>query len=198
MKTPAFLPACAAVAALFTFSATLDAGSTHSPYAGQESRAIKSLSAEDIDDLVNGRGWGLAKAAELNGIPGPKHLLEMRSEISLSADQITAIETVWRKMNQTARALGEEYVSLERDLDEKFASGMISVEELKSLLAAIATTHSALRLAHLSAHLEMMPILTPDQVALYNQLRGYAADNPCNNIPQGHDPTMWKMHHGCN
>jgi hypothetical protein len=49
-----------------------------SPYAGQETRRIKSLSEQDIDELRQGRGWGLAKAAELNGLPGPAHLLEMR------------------------------------------------------------------------------------------------------------------------
>ena len=49
-----------------------------SPYAGQESRRIKSLSEQDIAELRAGRGWGLAKAAELNGMPGPAHLLELR------------------------------------------------------------------------------------------------------------------------
>ena len=42
-----------------------------SPYAGQESRAIKALSDSEIDDLANGRGMGLAKAGELNGYPSP-------------------------------------------------------------------------------------------------------------------------------
>ena len=37
-----------------------------SPYTGQETRRIKSLSSEDIAELQRGGGWGLAKAAELN------------------------------------------------------------------------------------------------------------------------------------
>lgn len=41
----------------------------HSPYAAMEGCEIKSLSAEDIEDLREGRGWGLALAAELNGVP---------------------------------------------------------------------------------------------------------------------------------
>ncbi len=77
-----------------------------SKYAGEESRKIKSLSDSDIDDLLNGRGWGLAKAAELNGVPGPKHLLEMSSEIDLSPEQISAINAVWADMNTKAKALG--------------------------------------------------------------------------------------------
>lgn len=48
-----------------------------SKYAGQQKRLIKSLSPGDIAELRRGGGWGLAKAAELNGLPGPAHLLDM-------------------------------------------------------------------------------------------------------------------------
>ena len=34
-----------------------------SPYAGQQTRAIKALSPEDIASLRNGEGMGMAKAA---------------------------------------------------------------------------------------------------------------------------------------
>jgi hypothetical protein len=39
------------------------------PYAGQQVRAIKSLSDEDIAALRMGEGMGMAKTAELNGTP---------------------------------------------------------------------------------------------------------------------------------
>ncbi len=42
----------------------------HSQYSGQEQRAINSLSQEDITELARGGGWGMAKVAELNGLPG--------------------------------------------------------------------------------------------------------------------------------
>ena len=35
-----------------------------SNYTGQELRIIKSLSADDIEQLRKGKGWGLAKAAD--------------------------------------------------------------------------------------------------------------------------------------
>ena len=41
------------------------------PYAGQQTRAIKALSDDDIAALRAGEGMGMAKAAELNGYPGP-------------------------------------------------------------------------------------------------------------------------------
>ena len=80
------------VAILTSTSFLVQATSTlTSPYAGEEARVIKSLWAKDIDDLLNGRGWGLAKPAELNGVPGPVHLLELKSEIGLSSEQVSAI-----------------------------------------------------------------------------------------------------------
>ena len=83
------------VAILTSTSFLVQATSTlTSPYAGEEARVIKSLSAKDIDDLLNGRGWGLAKSAELNGVPGPAHLLEMKSEIGLSSEQVSAIKAI--------------------------------------------------------------------------------------------------------
>ena len=50
---------------------------TQNPYAGEQSRAIKALSPKEVYDLTQGRGMGLAKAAELNRYPGPMHALEL-------------------------------------------------------------------------------------------------------------------------
>ena len=46
------------------------------PYAGQQVRTIKALSDDDIAALRKGEGMGMARAAELNGYPGPKHVLD--------------------------------------------------------------------------------------------------------------------------
>ena len=59
------------------------------PYAGMQNRAIKSLSDNDIHELRRGGGWGLALSAELNGMPGPAHLLELKDQIPLTSDQVT-------------------------------------------------------------------------------------------------------------
>ena len=57
------------------------------PYAGMQARSIKALSDQQIADLGAGRGMGLALAAELNGYPGPSHVLELADKLDLSADQ---------------------------------------------------------------------------------------------------------------
>ena len=62
-------------------------GSAPSDYAGQETRLIKSLSEDDLEEIARGGGWGLARAAELNGVPGPTHLLELADEIGLTEQQ---------------------------------------------------------------------------------------------------------------
>ncbi len=168
-----------------------------SKYVGQEKREIKSLSESDIDELKNGRGWGLAKAAELNGMPGPAHLLEMKDEIDLSAKQVRAVEDLFKKMKQEAISLGLELIELERELNNHFARRTITDELLSLLLERVAQVKKKLRYVHLSTHLKTPNILTPVQIALYNKLRGYSSDDPCENIPKGHDPQMWKKHHNC-
>ena len=179
----------------FAFSA---ADHSHkSKYAGEEKWEIKSLSATDIEELQNGKGWGLAKAAELNGVPGPAHLLEMKDEIDLSAKQIRAIENLYKKMKQEAIPLGLELIELERELNDHFASQTITDELLRQILQRIAQVHRQLRYVHLSAHLHTPDILKSEQITLYNKLRGYLSDDPCENIPKGHDPEMWKKHHNC-
>jgi len=168
-----------------------------SKYAGEEKREIKSLSETDIEELKNGKGWGLAKAAELNGVPGPVHLLEMKEEIDLSAKQIRAIEDIYKKMKQEAIPLGLELIELEMELNNHFANRTISDELLRQILQRIAQVHRQLRYVHLSTHLKTPDILKSEQITLYNKLRGYSSDDPCENIPKGHDPEMWKKHNNC-
>src|SRR5574342_793837 len=66
-----------------------------SPYAGMEDREIKALSPEQLQQLRDGEGMGLALPAELNHYPGPRHVLALAEELGLSVkqrDQITGIE----------------------------------------------------------------------------------------------------------
>ena len=63
-----------------------------SPYAGLETREIKALSPEQIEDLRAGRGMGLALAAELNGYPGPVHVIELVAPLALSEAQRADVE----------------------------------------------------------------------------------------------------------
>jgi len=191
---------CFIVLALCTLSvnnASFAESEHQSTYAGEQHRSIKSLSAADIAALKAGAGWGLAKSAELNGVPGPLHLLEMQDEIDLTLSQVELITTVYNEMQSSAKSLGEQLIAQESMLDEKFRNDVPNTDELQSMLGQIGSTRSNLRFVHLSAHLKMPDILSADQIDRYNRLRGYTDKNPCENVPEGHDETMWKKHNNC-
>ena len=146
-----------------------------SPYAGEEGREIKALSAEDVDAYLTGQGMGFARAAELNGYAGPKHVLELASELDLTAEQRTRTQALFASMQTKAVALGSQLVDEERKLDRLFASTSITQNSLQESVARIGELQADVRAAHLEAHLEQAKILTPEQRAHYLRLRGYHA-----------------------
>jgi Spy/CpxP family protein refolding chaperone len=143
------------------------------PYTGQETRAIKALSEDDVRAYLNGEGMGLAKAAEFNRYPGPKHVLELADALALTPDQRKKVAAVHARMRDAAVALGKQVVDAERTLDTAFARSAIDTAGLRAKVGHIAELQGALRVAHLAAHLETRAILTPAQVDRYVSLRGY-------------------------
>ncbi len=156
----------------------------NSPYAGEELRAIKSLSTADLEELRRGGGWGLAKPAELNGVPGPAHLLELRDEIPLEPGQVDALQALFEEMRAAAIEEDERYIAAEEELEQAFRAGGLDETRLDGLLSEIGNRRAALRYVHLSAHLEAAELLTRHQIARYNLLRGYA--DPASDGHQGH------------
>ncbi len=167
-----------------------------SKYVGEEHRKIKSLSPDDIEELKKGGGWGLAKVAELNGVPGPAHILEMEGEIHLTDEQKKEIQKIYKGMKAKAIKLGEQLIHLEMELNDNFSNRTINQMLLEKSVQEIEKIRANLRVVHLSTHLQMPNILSNKQIALYNKLRGYSKD-PCQNIPKGHNSKMWKKHNGC-
>jgi hypothetical protein len=166
-----------------------------SPYAGEQTRAIKSLSEDDVAELRRGGGWGLAKAAELNGVPGPAHLLELKDAVPLNEEQVAAIGEIFATMKADAIAEGERLITREQALENAFRARSVTDGSLRRMLAKIEESRSALRYIHLAAHLRASALLTENQIARYVELRGYR--DPCASVPAGHDPAMWRRHDGC-
>ena len=165
-----------------------------SAYVGQETRAIKSLSKEDIESLREGKGWGLAKAAELNGAPGPAHLLEMKEEIQLTGEQIAKIQEIRSRMKKEAMRLGRKFIQLEEELNQRFAKKTIDYDTLRSLLQKIEKVRAELRYTHLAAHLRTPPVLTSQQITHYRKLRGYGLKNGAGDSAPAQNPAMHKGH----
>ena len=93
----------AASVPIFALIATAQAGSAKSPYAGQERRSIKSFSAPEIRDLLEGKGMGFAKAAELNHYPGPVHVIDAAGAIGLAEGQLAETKSLYRVMKPMKR-----------------------------------------------------------------------------------------------
>jgi hypothetical protein len=144
-----------------------------SPYTGMQNRGLKALSEQQIEDLRGGRGMGMALAGELNGYPGPAHVLELASALDLSKAQRDRTQALFEEMQKTALPLGNEILAKETELDQAFASGRIDDGSLHRILADIGRLQGELRYTHLKYHLAMHGLLNPDQIAAYDRLRGY-------------------------
>src|SRR3977135_15209 len=131
------------IAAALMLTAT--AANAQTPYAGMQTRSIKALSEAQIADLQAGRGMGLALAAELNGYPGPSHVLELADKLELSADQRSHVQRLFDSMKAEAVPLGSRLIEQERDLDKQFANRTVTAESLKASIAAVAATQGILR-----------------------------------------------------
>lgn len=149
----------------------------HSPYVGQESRNLKSLTDAQIAGFLQGNGMGFAKPAELNHYPGPKHVLELQDKLGLSSEQLQAAKRAFKQMKARAEDLGRKYVDLETRLEKLFAMAEADSSTIARLTQEIAVVNGQIRLAHLQAHVAMKKILTPHQVTIYDRLRGYSGNS---------------------
>lgn len=174
----------ALAAALLSLTAVASALATApSPYAGQQQRVIKSLSADEQRGWLEGQGMGLARAAELNSHPGPMHALELAEPLALSPAQRTELQALMARHKAEARTLGAEVIRLEAELDRLFAQRRATVDNVQQVSAAIGAAQARVRAAHLTTHVATAALLTPEQIRRYDELRGYidaaaAPDSP--------------------
>ena len=184
MKNTLPIAACAlAVCAALSSTAMAQSGQ---PYSGMQSRPIKALSDQQVADLKAGQGMGLALAAELNGYPGPSHLLELSDRLGLTSDQHSVLREMFDAMRAETVPIGENLIVQEERLDRLFAEKTVSEQRLKDATRDIGETQGRLRSAHLNYHLQARAILQPDQIRRYAELRGYGAERQ--------EPTRHKHH----
>lgn len=146
---------------------------SHIPYAEMKDRAIKALSEQQVADLKAGKGMGLALPAELNGYPGPIHVLEFADQMNLTGEQRQRTSELFRNMKDEAVPLGERLIESEAGLDRLFANRTITPAILDTTTNDIARLQGQLRQTHLKYHLAMVDLLSAEQIQRYRQLRGY-------------------------
>src|SRR6267142_3864759 len=133
-----------AIAVSTGFSSTAPAQSVQ-PYSGMQSRSIKALSDQQVADLRAGRGMGLALAAELNGYPGPSHLIELSDQLALTPEQLSKLKGMFDAMKAETIPIGENLVAQEEALDRLFAENAISERQLKAATENIGEIQARLR-----------------------------------------------------
>ena len=127
----------------------------------------------DRDGLEKTEGLGMAMAAEMNGYPGPKHVLELKDSLNLSQEQIKHVQTFFEDMRQEALALGKAIISAEENLNDAFRSGRMTEDSLRVQSTEIGKLRGQLRAVHLGAHLRTKVMLTELQLDNYMRLRGH-------------------------
>ena len=120
--------------------------------------------------LERGEGFGMAMPADKAGYPGPKHALDLKSELKLTPDQVAAMEKLFAEMKARAVERGREVLAAEARLEQMFREGR-SADELREESFRIASLRAELRWVHLGTHLAARKVLTPGQLAAYMQLR---------------------------
>jgi len=145
----------------------------HGPYSSFQNREIKALSQQQIDDLKSGKGMSLALPAELNGYPGPAHSLELAHPLKLTQQQKQRMEDLFSAMSNEAKKLGLEVIEAERNLDALFKNKTVNPQNLKDATLKAGEAQARLRESHLRYHLLTIEVLSKEQIASYNRLRGY-------------------------
>ena len=153
------------------------------PVAAQHEQHMKSPSStpqamaqhhafleSEREAIERGEGFGMALAADKNGYPGPKHVLEMKKELKLTPAQEGAMEKLMAEMKSTALAKGKDVLLAEKRLEELFAQGK-SEDELREETYRVASLRAELRWVHLATHLASKKILTAQQIAAYQRMR---------------------------
>jgi len=143
---------------------------TESASAGTADARPTGLMPRQERMLREGRGMGLARAAEINGYPGPRHVLEQAETLELTGEQRAATAELMARVREQAPALGEKILAAEAELNAMFAEGGVTGEAMEEKLAEIAELNAELRAVHLNAHLDQAALLTDAQKAAYQPM----------------------------
>jgi Spy/CpxP family protein refolding chaperone len=148
----------------------------HSQYADQKQSHIPSITMDEFEQIQSGDGMGLAKPAELNHYPGPKHVLQLADSLGISEEQRLKIEAIRQNMADKAVALGMDYLHAEHELNELFSNEKATEKNVVEMTRKVEEKRAALRLAHLLAHVQTRSALTQEQIDEYDRLRGYVSN----------------------
>ncbi len=140
--------------------------------AGAEGHQMAQACATEFEKVVGeGRGFGLAFAADQNGYPGPMHVLELRDRLKLTADQEAKARDLMHAMFAESRPKSVRLLEAEAKLRRLFAERAADEAAVRATVAEVERARSEVRLVHLLAHLKTRDLLSEDQRRLYHEAR---------------------------
>lgn len=154
------------------------ASAQHAPHAGHQGapgvsgheEAQRCLESFDRV-VVDGRGFGMAFAADRHGYPGPLHVLELGDALGLTPSQTSQVRALESAMFAESRPRSAALLAAERRLDALFISGRATEADLASLVAEIERLRGEVRLVHLRYHLKTRDLLSERQRLVYHERR---------------------------
>lgn len=117
---------------------------------------------------------GLGGSAELDGWPGPSHALELADPLGLPPQQRATTRTQFARRQHEAKVAGENLIATESALDRLFKDSQATTDSVRAATARAAQAQGQLRETHLRHQLAMIEVLSADQIAAYDRLRGYS------------------------
>jgi Spy/CpxP family protein refolding chaperone len=162
-------------AAAIAFSAAAAAGAQHG-HGGAgghtEGHRVAQACASEFEKVVGeGRGFGLAFAADQNGYPGPMHVLELRERLKLTADQEAKARELMHAMFAESRPKSAHLLEAEAKLRRLFADRAADAAAVRATVAEVERARTEVRLVHLLTHLKTRDLLTEAQRRMYHQAR---------------------------
>ena len=148
------------------------AGHQHTGGAPSEGHLRAQACLDEFDAVVReGRGFGMAFAADQQGYPGPMHVLELKERLRLSPEQETRVRALMDAMFAESRPKGARLLDAEARLRALFASGRADESAVRAAVAEVERARAELRLVHLLAHLKTRDLLTDAQRRAYHEAR---------------------------
>ena len=134
-------------------------------------QAAEACSAEFDKVVGEGRGFGLAFAADQNGYPGPLHVLELKDRLKLTADQEAKAQALLHAMFVESKPKSARLLEAETKLRRLFADRAADDAAVRAAVTEVERARSEVRLVHLLTHLKTRELLTEDQRRIYHEAR---------------------------
>src|SRR3989475_8751893 len=139
---------------------------------GAEGHQVAQACVTEFEKVVSdGRGFGLAFAADQNGYPGPMHVLELRDRLKLTADQETRARELMHTMFAESRPKGARLLEAEAKLRRLFADRTADEATVRAAVGEAERVRSEGRLIHLLTHLQTPDHPSAEQRRAYHEAR---------------------------